>query len=281
MKFSALVKRAYNAVDDALFPKNITCDCCGGELVAETRYRLCAKCSEKLPMISGHICQVCGAPINDESDYCIRCQNQESVFERSRSPLVYEGTAKHLIYEMKFLGKQYIAETLGAMMADCFVSNNMSADVIVFVPMTDKEKRKRGFNQAELLAREVGERLNIPVLPALVKIKETPPQKELTREDREKNLDGVFKCVFDEIRRLNVLLVDDIFTTGATSNECAKALLKGKAKSVNVLTATVTVQKPKGEKSDDDDDAAKKRKRRRRERLDKNKQDVVIELIKE
>lgn len=246
-------KRILKTVDDALFPKDITCDACGGELVADTRYRLCAKCTGKLSVISGHICQVCGAPIGDESYYCLRCQKQESVFERSRSPLVYENEAKTLIYELKFLGKKYISETLGAMMADCFLENKMQADVIVYVPMTNKEKRKRGFNQAELLANEVGKRLNIPVLPALVKIRETAAQKELTREGREKNLEGAYRCVFDEVKRLNVLLVDDIFTTGATANECAKALIKGKVKSVNVLTAAVTVLKLEQEKHPDDD----------------------------
>ena len=251
MKASEWFKKAASAFENALFPKDITCDLCGGELVADTRYRLCAKCSENLPIISGHICAICGAPIKDEGDYCLRCQKAESVFDYSRSPLVYDEEAKHLIYEMKFKGKKYISETLGAMMADCYLENKMQADVITFVPMTDKEKKKRGFNQAELLAYEVGKRLNIPVLPALIKVKETSAQKELGREDREKNLDGAFKCVFDEVRRLRILLVDDIFTTGVTANECSKALLKGRAKSVVVLTAAVTVLKLQGETTSD------------------------------
>ena len=270
-------KKFLKAVDDALFPKNITCDACGGELVAETRFRLCSKCMEKLPMISGHICEVCGAPLDDESDYCLRCQKQESSFVRSRSPLVYDGAAKQLIYEMKFLGKKYIAETLGAMMADSFIANNMEADVIVFVPMTDKEKKKRGFNQSELLAKDLGERLNLPVLPALIKLKNTPAQKELNREEREKNLEGAFKCIFDEVKRLNVLLVDDIFTTGVTANECSKALLKGKAKSVNVLTAAVTVLKLQHEVSTPEEE----REKRHEQKLENDKKDVKIEIIEE
>ncbi|MBR4800274.1 MAG: ComF family protein [Clostridia bacterium] len=277
MKASAFFKRIFKAFDDALYPKDITCDACGGELVADTRYRICAKCMEKMPLVSGRVCLVCGAPIKDESDYCLRCQRQESAFERSRSPLVYDGVAKHLIYEMKFLGKKYIAKTLGAMMADCFLENSMQADVITFVPMTREEKKKRGFNQAELLAREVGERLNIPVLPALVKTRETSAQKELTRAEREKNLEGAFKCVFDEVRRLNVLLVDDIFTTGATSNECAKALLKGKVKSVNVLTAAVTVLKLEREVAQDENEKPSKRTRK----IERDKKEVKIEIIED
>lgn len=269
-------KKFLKAVDDALFPKDITCDACGGELVADTRYRLCAKCMENLPRISGHICEVCGAPLSGEGEYCLRCQKQESLFVRSRSPLVYEGVAKELIYAMKFSGRKYINDTLAAMMADCFLANKMEADVIVFVPMTAKEERKRGFNQSELLANNLGERLNSPVLPALLKLKDTPPQKELNREEREKNLDGAFKCIFDEVKKLNVLLVDDVFTTGVTANECTKALLKAKAKSVQVLTAAVTVLKLQEEITDDD-----KKEWEHEQKLELDKQDVKIELVEE
>ncbi|MBO4554282.1 MAG: ComF family protein [Clostridia bacterium] len=276
MKASEIFKRIFGAVSDAVFPKDITCDSCGGELVADTRYRLCAKCLEELPIIDGHICLSCGAPIKDESDYCLRCQKNETVFERSRAPLVYDGEAKQLIHKFKFNGKKYIAETLGAMMADCFLKNEMQADVITFVPMTKSEFKRRGFNQSELLALEVGKRLNIPVLPALVKLKDTSAQKELGREEREKNLDGAFRCVFDEVKRLNVLLIDDIFTTGVTANECSKALLKGKAKSVSVLTATVTVLKPIGEEKEESEKELKKE----RKRL-KNKKEITIDLLDE
>lgn len=269
-------KKFLKAVDDALFPKDITCDACGGELVADTRYRLCAKCMENLPLIAGHICEVCGAPLSGEGEYCLRCQKQESLFVRSRSPLVYEGVAKELIYAMKFSGRKYINDTLAAMMADCFLANKMEADVIVFVPMTAKEERKRGFNQSELLANNLGKRLNLPVLPALLKLKDTPPQKELNREEREKNLDGAFKCIFDEVKKLNVLLVDDVFTTGVTANECTKALLKAKAKSVQVLTAAVTVLKLQEELTDDD-----KKEWEHEQKLELDKQDVKIELVEE
>lgn len=276
MNAKGFFTRIFGAMDRALFPKDITCDCCGGELVADTRYRLCSKCMDKLPFVDGHICLSCGAPIKDESDYCLRCQKLDSVFERSRAPLVYDGEAKALVYKFKFNGKKYIAETLGALMADCFLKNEMKADVIVFVPMTKQEERRRGFNQSELLAQEVGKRLNIPVLPALEKIKDTSMQKELGREDREKNLSGAFKCVFDEIKRLDVLLIDDIFTTGITANECSKALLKGKVKSVSVLTATVAVLKPIGEEKEETKKELKKEKKRL-----KNKKEITIDLLDE
>lgn len=226
-KIKALFKRMLDAFDGALYPLDITCDACGNELVEDTRYRLCSECMEKLPFAKGHICLNCGVPLEDE-------------FVKNRSPLVYDGDVKRLIYKLKFGKKTYIAQTLGALMADKYLECGMDAEIITFVPMTESEVKKRGFNQAELLANEVGKRLDVPVLPALVKIKSTSEQKQLKGKDRALNLEGAFACVFEQVKGRKILLVDDIFTTGATANECANTLLKAKAREVSVLTAAVT-----------------------------------------
>lgn len=239
-KVKTFFKKLLGEFDSALFPLDCTCDVCGDELVEDTRYRLCSECIEKLPFVRGHICLNCGVPLKDESDYCNRCQNQKSAFVKNRSPLVYDGEVKKLIYKLKFGKKTYIAQTLGALMADKFIECGMDSEIVVFVPMTDEEVKKRGFNQAELLAYEVGNRLNIAVLPALVKVKDTSQQKELKGKDRANNLDGAFACAFEQVKGRKILLIDDIFTTGATANECAKTLLKAKAREVCVLTAAVT-----------------------------------------
>ena len=249
-RISAFVKKTVAVFDGALYPLDCTCDVCGEELVANTRYRLCSKCMEKLPFAKGHRCLCCGVPLADESDYCNRCQYERGAFVKNRSPLVYEGETKKMIYSLKFAKKKYLAETLGALMADEFLDCDMKADIIVFVPMTESEQKKRGFNQSELLANEVGKRLNIPVLPALVKIKDTKAQKELQGKDRASNLEGAFACVFEQVKNRTILLVDDIFTTGATANECAKTLLKAKAREVNVLTAAVAKLKIPVESND-------------------------------
>lgn len=249
-RISAFVKKTVAVFDGALYPLDCTCDVCGEELVANTRYRLCSDCMEKLPFAKGHRCLCCGVPLADESDYCNRCQYERCAFVKNRSPLVYEGETKKMIYSLKFAKKKYLAETLGALMADEFLDCDMKADIIVFVPMTESEQKKRGFNQSELLANEVGKRLNIPVLPALVKIKDTKAQKELQGKDRASNLEGAFACVFEQVKNRTILLVDDIFTTGATANECAKTLLKAKAREVNVLTAAVAKLKIPVESND-------------------------------
>lgn len=246
-KVKAFFSKALDTFDDALYPLDCTCDVCGEELVEDTRYRLCSECIANLPYAKGHICLNCGMPLDDESDYCNRCQNQKSSFVKNRSPLVYDGEVKRMIHKLKFGKKKYIAQTLGALMADKYLESGMDSEIIVFVPMTESELKKRGFNQAELLAMEVGRRLDIPVLPALVKIKDTSQQKELKGKDRASNLEGAFACLFEQVKGRKILLVDDVFTTGATANECANTLLKAKAREVCVLTAAVTKLKVQSE----------------------------------
>ena len=246
----AAIVRAGKALGRALYPEDITCDVCGAELPAETRYSLCAACTAKLPLIKGHRCLNCGVPINDEADYCLRCQRTESVFRRNIAPLRYDGEGKQLVHMFKFGGKKYLAHLLGAMMADEFITSGEAGEIIVPVPMSESEESRRGFNQSALLAADIGERLGIPVLPALVKAKDTPAQKGLTGKERAENLRGCFSARFaDHIRGRRILLVDDVFTTGSTANECARTLLKAKVRSVTVLTAAVTVPENKVEVS--------------------------------
>lgn len=252
-KFKAFFSKLATAFEDALFPKDCTCDVCGAELIADTRVRLCSHCVDTLPFVGEHICLYCGMPLKDESDYCNRCQYSRQEFSKNRAPLVYDGDVKRLIYAFKFNQKKYIAETLGALMADEYLKRSMDADIIVFVPMTKEEEKKRGYNQSELLANEVGKRLNMPVLPALVKIRSTSAQKELKGKDRATNLEGAFACVFDQVKNRRILLIDDIFTTGATANECTKTLLKAKARDVSVLTSAITMLKIPVESNDGKD----------------------------
>lgn len=250
------VWKFFNSLRLALFPENITCDLCGDELTADTRYNLCAECTSKLPTVGEHVCLVCGVPLSDESDFCMRCINTDREFLLNHAPLVYEGEAQKLIHTLKFGKKKYIAKTLGAMMADEFIKRKMSAEIAVFVPMTEWEEKQRGFNQSELLAREVADRLGLPLLPALVKTKDTSAQKQLTRKEREENLKGAFACVYGEVKHRSILLIDDVFTTGATANACAHVLSKAGAREVSVLTAAVTEKKLTFESADKSDNIA-------------------------
>lgn len=240
---AAAATRAIRACEDALYPEDVSCDICLEDIAMAGRYRICGKCLAELPYVGEHICLSCGMPMDDEGDYCLRCQNNEHFFKLNRAPFEYTGLAIKMIHDLKFRGKKYMADPLSAFMADAFLQNSMSADIVTFVPMTDDEVKRRGFNQSELLAAAVADRLNMAMLPALVKTKDTSEQKALNARDRAKNLEGAFECALSQVKRRNILLIDDIFTTGATSNECARTLLKAGAREVSCLTAAITKQK--------------------------------------
>ena len=233
-----------NKMTDAVFPQNETCDVCLEELPYKTRLNLCSSCLEKLPFNDKKICLCCGAPMDNEADYCLRCMGTKRSFDKCRSVFVYEGLAKKVLLSFKYGEKKYLKSLLAKLMTDKYLSERFEADVVTFVPMTKKEQRKRGYNQSELLAKEIADSLSLECCPSLEKVKESPEQKSLSAKERAKNLEGVFSCSDMKVKGKKVLLVDDVFTTGATANECAKALLRAGATNVLVLTACVTALKP-------------------------------------
>ena len=92
---------------DTLYPEDITCDICGDELVAETRYHLCAKCTEEMPFIGDHIYLDCGVQIDNEADYCDRCQRSHGVYKLNRSPLIYDSKAREMVHALKFIHQNH------------------------------------------------------------------------------------------------------------------------------------------------------------------------------
>ncbi len=233
----------FHQFEMALFPPNVTCDVCHNELIWETRLNLCSECVASMPFNNKKICLKCGTQIEDESDYCLRCQNTLMVFDKARSPLVYEGLAKKIVYELKVGKKKYLIDLLSKMMADTYIEEKFDADVVTFVPMTKKEEKVRGFNQSKLLAYALAKRLNLPVEEAIQKVRETQSQKKLSAKERAKNLEDAFRVYDGFGKGKNVLLVDDVLTTGATANECSKMLAKTKPKKIYVLTCACTKQK--------------------------------------
>lgn len=233
-----------NKAIDAVFPQNETCDVCLEELPYKTRLNLCSSCLEKLPFNDKKVCLCCGAPVENEADYCLRCMDTKRAFDKCRSVFVYEGLAKKVLLSFKYGEKKYLKNLLAKLMTDKYLSERFEADVVTFVPMTKKERRKRGYNQSELLAREIANSLSLECRPSLEKVKESPEQKSLSAKERAENLKGVFFCSDAALKGKRVLLIDDVFTTGATANECSSVLLKAGASNVLVLTACVTALKP-------------------------------------
>lgn len=238
-----------------LFVDDCNCILCGKELEDKKRSGLCHDCLAKLPLNDGEICRKCGRVLLNEADYCNTCQNNDRHFSIARSACVYEDGAVTLVRGLKFGGKRYFAKYLANLMTDKYLDEGFDCDCVIAVPLSAKRKRIRGYNQADLLAREISSALRLDYMNgAVVKIKDNERQAKLGHIAREKNVKGAYKVADKEaVKGRRVLLVDDVLTTGATASEVAGILLKAKAKSVSVLTFASTRYKVPSETGGEDD----------------------------
>jgi ComF family protein len=169
-------------------------------------------------------------------DLCRSCGTHKRWFDRALSLGPYDSAWGELIRKFKFDKEQAVSKFLAEQMANYLTNQGLSQDIdiITYVPMTRRSMHQRGFNQAKLLALSVGHQIDRPVARLVRKVRETMPQAGLSAQQRQKNLRGAFK----PIRSVsgNVLLIDDIFTTGSTVEECSHALKDGGCKEVMVLT---------------------------------------------
>ena len=226
---------------DILFPRR--CPVCG-EIVKPAGGLICPPCFQKLSFVIGPVCKKCGKEIMDETmEFCEDCMAHRHAFESGVALVNYDETARKSMVQIKYNNKREYLDFYGAALAVRYekVIRRMHADVIIPVPVHRSRRRKRGFNQAEILAEILGERLEIPVeTDWLRRNRRTMPQKELSPAERLKNLAGAFYAerLPDGVQR--VLLVDDIYTTGSTLEACAQVLRKAGAESVYFAVICMT-----------------------------------------
>lgn len=214
------------------------CSACGKELLAHIRGGMCPECEKTSVKLGTDICGKCGRALANEAEFCDTCIRNERAFVRARSCYVYEGAPKKFVYRLKFGGRRYLAAFIAEAMVDRYLDCGFECDCVVAVPLSAKRKRKRGYNQAELIAEELSSRLKLPLIDgALVKTKENKSQAKLKRREREENVRGVYEVTSPEtFKGRRVLVVDDVMTTGATLGEVSRILYKAKARSVEALT---------------------------------------------
>ncbi len=220
---------AIRAYDDT---HNFTCDLCGREVFGGER--VCDRCRSALPWNDRNICPLCGRRVG-EPGICLECKKKRLTVDKARSPLLHEGEAARIVHRMK--KQKYFYRTAAELMLPMI--DEFGADALVFVPMTEKAFKKRGYNQSRLIAEELSRSSGIPLLDAVRKIHETGAQKSLGRTEREKNLEGCFH-VFDRkgVKNKHLLIIDDTLTTGSTVSELATVLKRAGAKTVDALTLT-------------------------------------------
>ena len=222
-----------NKIFDRLFSHpNFTCDVCSCEIFGKER--LCKSCLQALPRNNGEICLCCGRA-ELQTGLCIECRAHRPDFDMARSAFEYEGSAASMILRLKD-GQRYLAETLAEFLLP-LLEDYADADALCYVPMTRSSEEERGYNQAELLAKHLSDWSEIEVLHCVKKSKETESQKTLNYQKRKSNLKGVFRVEDKKkIQGKNVVVIDDVLTTGATANELARCLKKAGANRVYVLT---------------------------------------------
>ena len=235
--------RIFNAIASALFP-NVCVSC--GEIIPAGEH-LCEYCTEMARKVDfTKSCRRCGLPKKE----CM-CSKRVFHFSGCTAPFYNDGVMKDAMYLFKFARKEYIskffAERMAITVKTCY--NDIDFDIITFVPMSLSKKLKRGFNQSELLARRLSKILKLPLYDNLLLVgRKSATQHKLNFDERFENAKGKF--IANRKYNLNgktVLLVDDIKTTGATLDECAKQLLLLGADEVYAITGVMTSKNKKKE----------------------------------
>lgn len=223
------------------------CHICGCILKREEPEAICSKCSEYV--LREHTCIRCGRPYNMGKATCLFCEKEELPnIERIIALFPYKDVCREAVLRWKYKGIRKYAETYAKLFIyDLDILNKMNIDGIIPVPLAPNRLKKRGFNQALDLAHEIGNLTGIPVYDCLERIKNTKPQSQCDKKERLKNIVGTVRLKGDttdypELRQ--VVIIDDIYTTGATIRECLGVITKSlrvKNKSSYVLVVCIGI----------------------------------------
>ncbi len=215
------------------------CPFCG-RVTAED---ICNECREKLYYIEEPRCMRCSKPIRSkEQEYCYDCERHTRVYERGYALWVHKGDVQRAIYQFKYHNRRIYSRFFGKELLSRYGQAVKKWDIttIIPIPLSRKRRRIRGFNQAELLARELGRGLGIPVdAKNLVRVRDTRPQKKMDAKERSLNLKRAFAWRGKGGIFGNILLIDDIYTTGSTIDAAARVLKENGAGKIYFLTISI------------------------------------------
>lgn len=222
----------------SLFPRR--CAFCGEMVTFDAEY--CSACQADLPVIESPVCLHCG---HSKSD-CI-CKDKKLYYSGIVAPYYYTGSAARALQNFKFRAMPFLAENMAKDMAKCVKVNYCTEkfDCIAEVPVGRRRLRKRGYDQSKLLAEALAAQLEVPYCTLLKKVVNNKEQHRQKAADRRANVYGAYAAVkHADICGKRILLVDDVKTTGATLDECAKMLLLSGADSVHAVVFAVTKMSP-------------------------------------
>jgi ComF family protein len=242
-KISQLGRGTFTSVLDLVFPR--ACLYCENSRQGGGDF-LCRFCQQEIVFIDPPYCHCCGIPADISYDFpienfeCALCRKNSFAFDRARSLGPYDTALKQLIHHFKFGKQPGVMKDIAPFMADYFGLQEDSWDgfYVAPIPLYFRKMKERTFDQSFLIAREVSRTLNLPLANGLLRrVRDTDSQARKTKSERAKNIKGAFAVDRpDRVAGMNILLVDDVMTTGATVNEAAKMLKRSGAGQIHVFT---------------------------------------------
>jgi ComF family protein len=224
------------AAFDLLFPA--VCPLCEARLGPGRHDPVCAACWSAFERLTPPLCGRCGmpAPSDEAATSCGACRDAAPPWDYAGAAASFAGTTREAIHAFKFNGRRTLVRPLAELMHEqCARAWSERPDAIVPVPLSPARERQRGFNQSQLLAERLGERLGVRVRPRwLVRSRPTAVQSDLTAAERRTNVAHAFAASRTVAGR-HVLVIDDVITTGATVGECARALRASGARRIGVV----------------------------------------------
>lgn len=234
------ITRILNECFDLLYPRR--CPVCG-EIVKPEGALICPVCFPKLSYVKGPTCKKCGKQVfNSTIEYCYDCTRHRHSFEYGLALINYDDHARQSMAAIKYKNKRQYLDFYAEAICQRYAAQlrSMNVQALIPVPIHASRKRQRGFNQAELLADKIGARLGIPVYSdALCRSKKTLPQKQLNPTERLQNLQQAFQPGTIPPGVTDVILVDDIYTTGATLEACTRILKSAGIRRVYFVTICI------------------------------------------
>lgn len=219
------------------------CIICDKPIKKKNTYSMCKDCFNELNFIKDG-CIKCGKPIINHSlekqyiEGCNYCLKRQFYFDKAISCIEYNEISKRLILDLKYNNKTYISKYIAKIMSEKLSIESIDFDYILFVPLHKKRLKKRGFNQAQKISKYLSVLTNTEIVDCIKRKKHTQMLYSLKKEERMKELKDVFVANenISKLKNKNILLIDDIFTTGTTANEISKLLKLSGINKVFIMT---------------------------------------------
>lgn len=239
-KYTRILENLKEELIGIIYPR--TCPICG-EILQKNNLQVCNACKKKIKYIKEPACKKCGKQLQvEEQECCFDCLKKEHNFTKGIALYCHDEWIRKSIYKFKYSNKREYAKIYANEIILRYGSKieEWNADYLIPIPLHKSKLRARGYNQAEDLSRELSKELLIPMLKnGVYRIKKTLPQKELNDKQRINNLKKAFKIGNIDVKSKRVILIDDIYTTGATIDSVAEVLIQSGVKDIYFITISI------------------------------------------